>query len=167
MSTLIRHGAIEHDEYIRLGDEDALPAQGCVVLSFKRWSEQQDALRGNPLSIGVQLPNTLDLASHWPALQDRPLLVLEFPLFSDGRAYSQARLLRERFAFKGEIRASGAAVVRDQLQSMNRSGFTSFELRDDQDPQICLQALDDFSMAYQPTAERTPLVRRLRQAGAL
>ncbi|SEP78298.1 Uncharacterized conserved protein, DUF934 family [Solimonas aquatica] len=166
MSALIKNGALVADEYRALADEDALPAQGAVIVTLKRWLEQQEVLRASGLRVGVLLPNTLDVATQWQALSDRPLLVLDFPAFADGRAYSQARLLRERYGFAGEIRAQGAAVVRDQLHSLYRSGFTSFALRADQNPEQCLAALKDFTLAYQPTIVGSPLVRRLRGLSA-
>ncbi|WP_240433631.1 DUF934 domain-containing protein [Solimonas sp. K1W22B-7] len=91
-----------------------------------------------------------------------PLINLEFPGFADGRAYSQARILRDRHGYRGEIRASGGAVVRDQLHGMARCGINSFELRADQDPQVCLAAFEDFGLAYQPAADGALTVLRRR-----
>jgi uncharacterized protein (DUF934 family) len=61
------------------------------------------------------------------------LIAVRFPKFGDGRGYSIARLLRERYGYRGELRAVGD-VLRDQLLFMKRSGFDSFSLREDQDP---------------------------------
>lgn len=163
MSTLIRNRQIEADDYITLADEDALPASGAVIVSLARWQAEQATLEASKRVIGVRLPNTVDVATLWDLLSTRPLIALEFPAFGDGRAYSQARVLRDRYGYTGEIRATGAAVVRDQIHSMFRSGIDSFVLRADQDPAQCLAAFDDFNLAYQPGAEHaTPIVRRLR-----
>ena len=162
MSALIRGGAIVRDDYLTLANDDALPAATKVIVSLERWHAQHAELAGAGGAVGVQLPNTVDVESVWPQIADRPLLVLQFPAFGDGRAYSQARTLRGRLGFRGEIRAVGQAVVHDQLQSMSRVGIDSFQLRDDQDPQACLQALRGFDLAYQPAEDALPVVRRLR-----
>ena len=88
---------------------------------------------------------------------------VNFPKFSDGRGYSIARLLRERYGYKGELRAVGE-VVRDHLYNMENAGFDAFLLREGEDPQAALAGFDDFSEAYQATVTRpVPLFRR-RQA---
>src|SRR3546814_5287063 len=76
-------------------------------------------------AVGVRLLNTTDLPTVWEHIADRPLIELDFPTFGDGRAYSQARLLRERYGFTGEIRARGKAVVRDHMLSITRAGINS------------------------------------------
>ncbi len=90
------------------------------------------------------------------------VIILEFPTFKDGRAYSQARLLRERFGFAGEIRARGE-VLRDQIAFMARCGFTAFELSGD-DAIGATAALAEFSFAYQVAADRIEPVWRRRLA---
>ncbi len=163
MSVLIRDQNVVADTVITLADEDALPSDGAVLVSWDRWQTEREHLLATKLSVGVQIPNTLDLADSAPTLLDRPLIALSFPAFGDGRAYSQARLLRDRYRYRGEIRACGQAVVRDQLQGMWRSGINSFALRPDQDPAACLQAFADFSAAYQPaTDELVPVFVRRR-----
>lgn len=163
MSALIRDRAIAQDDYVTLADDAPLPASGQVIVSFARWQLEADALRSSGLTVGVRIPNTLDLTTGWDALRDRPLIALEFPAFGDGRAYSQARLLRDRYGYTGEIRATGKAVVRDQMHPMLRSGINAFALRDDQNPQICLDAFKDFTEAYQPAADHRRVVADLRR----
>ena len=165
MSQLIRDRQIVADDAIQLADDAPLTSTGTVVLSWARWQAEAPALRASGLRIGVQIPNTLDLSLEIESLLDRPLIVLSFPAFGDGRAYSQARLLRDRYGYRGEIRASGAAVVRDQLHGMWRSGINSFALRADQDAALCLKAFDDFSEVYQPAADaQTPVFLQRRRA---
>ena len=85
---------------------------------------------------------------------------VNFPSFTDGRGYSIARLLRERYAFTGELRAVGD-VQRDQLFYLSRCGFDAFLLREGQDAEDALSAFHDFSEAYQASVERPePLFRR-------
>jgi len=89
-------------------------------------------------------------------------LAIRFPSFGDGRGYSIARLLRERYGYRGELRAVGE-VARDHLFAMAQCGFDAFQLRAGEDPQAALAAFGDFSEAYQATAARPlPLFRRRR-----
>jgi len=88
------------------------------------------------------------------------VIALNFPSFTDGRHYSSARLLRERYGYKGEIRAIGD-VLRDQLFYMRRCGFDAFAIRADRDPVDALEGLKDFSVTYQAAADdERPLFRR-------
>jgi uncharacterized protein (DUF934 family) len=85
---------------------------------------------------------------------------INFPKFGDGRGFSIARLLRERYGYKGELRAVGQ-VARDHLYYMEQCGFDAFLLRDGEDVDDALAAFDDFSEAYQATvAQPVPLFRR-------
>jgi len=151
MSQLIREGAVLVDEWSTLDEEAPLPPAGKVIVPWQRWEATTDTSQSAPgLQIGVLIPNTLDIASAWRKIFDRPLLALSFPAFADGRAYSQAALIKRRYGYKGELRAVGAAVVRDQLQQMKSCGFDTFLLRSDQDAETCAQSFHDFSLAYQP-----------------
>jgi uncharacterized protein (DUF934 family) len=94
------------------------------------------------------------------ALGRARVVAVRFPKFGDGRAYSIARLLRERYGYKGELRAVGE-VGRDHLYYLAQCGFDAFELRAGEDPQEALASFDDFSTSYQSTtAQPLPLFRR-------
>jgi uncharacterized protein (DUF934 family) len=94
------------------------------------------------------------------ALAEVRVIAVNFPKYSDGRGYSIARLLRERYGYRGELRATGV-VARDQLHAMAQCGFDTFELREGEDAQAALAAFGDFSEAYQASAaQRVPLFRR-------
>ena len=162
MSTLIHKGQIQANDYVQLGADDELGNAPAVIVGLERWQRDGETLKDGSRQVGVRLPNTAAVADIWPSIADRPLIELDFPSFADGRAYSQARLLRDRFGYAGEIRATGQAVVRDQLQSMRRVGIDSFVLRADQDVQTCLQTLGDFDLAYQRASDSLPIVQRLR-----
>jgi uncharacterized protein (DUF934 family) len=85
---------------------------------------------------------------------------INFPKFGDGRGFSIARLLRERYGYKGELRAVGQ-VARDHLYYMEQCGFDAFLLREGEDVAEALAAFDDFSEAYQASvAQPVPLFRR-------
>ncbi len=104
-----------------------------------------------------------DPASLAGALDGLKTIAVRFPAFGDGRGYSIGRLLRERYAYRGELRAVGA-VVRDHLYFMAQCGFDAFELRAGEDPKEALAALDDFSDGYQATVARPQPLFRRRQA---
>ena len=88
------------------------------------------------------------------------VIAVNFPKFSDGRGYSIGRLLRERYGYKGELRAVGE-VARDHLHAMEQCGFNAFQLREGEDAREALAAFGDFSDSYQATAARPePLFRR-------
>ena len=85
---------------------------------------------------------------------------VNFPKFGDGRGFSIARLLRERYGYRGELRAVGQVGL-DHLHYMEQCGFDAFELRDGEDPEEALAAFDTFSEAYQASVARPqPLFRR-------
>ena len=159
----IRDGQIVGNDWLTLADDTSLPAAGRVIVSLARWRKEREALLASTWEVGVRIPNTDDVAALWPELENRPLIAVDFPKWGDGRAFSQARVLRERFAFKGEIRATGD-VARDQLQFMQRCGINAFELRADQDPALCLKSLNDFDIAYQHATDKLQNVWATRRA---
>lgn len=163
-ATLIRNSQVVVDDYSSVADDAPLPADGKILLSWARWQQEAATLDNPALTVGVQIPNTLDLTQAESSLFSRPLIALSFPSFGDGRAYSQARLLRDRFKYTGELRATGAAVVRDQLLGMSRCGIDSFLLREDQKAGDFSAALHEFDIAYQPAADQRPTVPGLRRS---
>jgi uncharacterized protein (DUF934 family) len=113
--------------------------------------EAGEVLRLEPADDPAAIANRLGAASR---------VEVNFPSFTDGRGYSTARLLRERFGYRGELRAVGD-VQRDQLFNLGRCGFDAFLLKKDDDAADALAALNDFSEAYQASVERPlPLFRR-------
>jgi uncharacterized protein (DUF934 family) len=161
MTRIIKNRQIVEDHWQTIADDAEMPA-GPVLVSLARWNREQAALleRGEPL--GVRLLNTANIADLVADLPHWQVVALEFPKFADGRAYSQARLLRERYGYQGEIRAVGD-VLRDQLWFMARSGFDAFEVRADRSLEDALAAFGEFSESYQPAADQPlPLYRRGR-----
>ena len=127
---LIKQGNIVADEWQTVADETPLPASDPVIISLSRWQKERDTLLGRNGAIGVRLSSAQSPALIADDLHRLGLVALEFPKFTDGRAYSYARLLRERYGFKGELRAVGN-VLRDQFLFMLRCGFDSFEVAND------------------------------------
>lgn len=137
----------------------AVPGKNFIVpLNFwKLYRSELDEYAGN---IAVWLDSNEQVDQIGDELHTLPLVALNFPVFSDGRSYTNARELRQRHGYQGEIRAIGD-VLRDQLYYMAQCGFSSFEIRHDQDVELCLAAFEDFKTGYQSTiVEPTPLFRR-------
>ncbi len=142
-----------------LEDSDTLPS-GDIYVPLEEWLTSRESLLARNGRLGVSLKNTDDVSLLIPDLERLDLVVLEFPKMADGRAFTQARLLRERFGFKGEIRATGD-VLHDQLFYMQRCGFDAFEIRDGQDVDGSLKAFTEMTVTYQPAAdEEFPIWRR-------
>jgi uncharacterized protein (DUF934 family) len=142
-----------------LEDVDSLPS-GNIYVPLEEWKTTREKLLTRNSKLGVILDNTDSVHELAEDLDRLELVVLQFPKMGDGRAFTQARLLRDRLGFKGEIRAIGD-VLHDQVFYMQRCGFNSFELRDDQDVPSVLKAFDEMSVTYQPAAdEDAPLWRR-------
>jgi len=136
-----------------------LPA-GKILIPVSIWSAHKNQLTSRRAEIGVWLDS--DEAPELIAddLDQLALIAINFPVFSDGRGYSYARLLREKYNYQGELRAIGD-VLRDQLFFMKRCGFNSFALREDLDIEASLSALADFSEVYQAAVDQPePLFRR-------
>lgn len=161
---LLKNGSVASDPWQTVADGEALPPAGPIILPFERWKAERASLLGRNTPLGVRMNNTQSVAELVPDFDRLEVIVLEFPKFTDGRAYSQARLLRERYGYRNELRASGN-VLRDQLLFMQRCGFDAVEF-DHADPEAAWKAsTTSFSVFYQPTGDgRTPVERR-RLAG--
>lgn len=159
MGRIIKNRQIIEDPWRQVADDGELPA-GPVIVTLTRWRRERATLAERDEPVGVRVPNTVNVADLVDDLSRWPVVALEFPKFADGRAYSQARLLRERHGYRGEIRAVGD-VLRDQLYFMARSGFDTFEVRADRSLEDALEAFGEFSVTYQPAADQPlPLYRR-------
>jgi uncharacterized protein (DUF934 family) len=130
-----------------------------ALLTLEQWHTVRDHWP-TELPTGVLLPNTADVATLAADLPRLSLLVLQFPKWTDGRAYSQARLLRARHRFEGELRATGDVLV-DMVPLLQRTGFSSVQLRGDQKADSARRALRFFSAHYQgDTVEAQPHFNR-------
>ncbi len=160
---LIKNGVLTEDRYKQVREDGALPAAGSLLLSLAQWQQWRSELieRGTP--VGVRLASD----QHPEALADDTdrlsLVALEFPSFRDGRAYSYARLLRDRFGFTGELRAVGD-VLPDQLLYMQRVGFDAFEIDGDDPVAEYEDAVNEFGVVYQPAGDDRIPALRLRHA---
>ncbi len=164
---LVKTGHIVEDSYVRALDDAPIPDAVPVIVPGARFIAAAGDLVQREAPIGVVWPNDRKVAEIAPWLDHLSLVALVFPKFRDGRAYSQARLLRERFGYRCELRATGD-VLRDQFQFLLRAGFDAFEVKKPADARAFAEAVARFTVFYQPSADgRVPaLRRRLQLAGA-
>ncbi|WP_458759761.1 DUF934 domain-containing protein [Afipia sp. TerB] len=149
---LVKGNHIVADEFVTLADDDAIPERGAILISAERFLADPDGLLARDGKVGVIWPNNRDpdeLEAYLPKLA---AVALVFPTFKDGRAYSQARILRERYAYRGELRATGQ-VLRDQFVFMLRAGFDSFDVKKHSDAEAFAGVAKRYSVFYQPTGD--------------
>ena len=157
---LVRHGRIVADSYVRVADDAPVPEDVPVIVPAARFLADADGLARRTAPTGVLWPNSRRISELAPWLDRLSLVALAFPSFRDGRAYSQARQLRERYRFRGELRATGD-VLRDQFLFLIRAGFDSLEVKKDADAAAFAEAVGRYSVFYQPSADgRAPMARR-------
>jgi len=165
MPKLIKNGEVIQDNWTVLREATgpdiltAVPGKNFIVpLDF--WKMYQAKLESYFGDIAIWLDSDENVNDIGSDLKQFALIALNFPVFSDGRSYTNARELRQHLNYEGEIRAIGD-VLRDQMFYMARCGFDSFEIRHDQDPDVCLTAFNDFQTGYQSAIdEPNPLFRR-------
>lgn len=167
MTQIIRDRKIVEDDWIRLDDRAPIPAAGKILVSHARWRASIATLesRGH---IGIAIPSHLDVGELKDDLPRLALIAVAFVFIQpkpeggrsfDGRGYSQARLLRERYGYRGEIRATGD-VFRDAMYYMHRCGIDAFEVKPGQNLADALNAFNDFTVRYQAAADAPPPMRR-------
>lgn len=167
---IIKERRLQDDEWkvVDLADGEAaidvcLPV-GPLLVPLAVWKAKRACLihreyeHGTPLGIWLgPEDNVEDIAAD---VDDFTVIAVHFPRFADGRGYSTARLLRERYAYDGELRAFGD-IGRDQIFYLNRVGFDSFVLGEGRSAEDALKAFDDFPETYQAGSDQPiPLFRR-------
>jgi len=149
---LIKANGLADDLWMHVKDEEQLPPDGAVIVTLARWQANRDQLLARPTPLGVRLKSDQAPSAIAGDIERFDVIALEFPKFTDGRAYSAARLLRERHGFRGELRAVGN-VLRDQLAFMRRCGFDSFQIPDSADAAAWAGSLRGISVVYQPATD--------------
>jgi len=162
---LLKDGQVVADSWTTLAEDAEAAPEGDVIVTLEQWQAGKERLRGHNGRLGLRLKSDQSPAQLADDLHHFALVALEFPRFGDGRAYSYARLLRERYSFSGEVRAVGN-VLRDQLVFMLRCGFDAFEVSNDNAVEAWREALAEFSAWYQPTGNSRTSIGALRR-GAL
>ena len=160
---LVKNARTTTDLFVQIADGAELPGDGAILVPAARFLEDPEAVLKHAGKVGVVWPNNRDLDDLVPYLDRLAAVALVFPSFRDGRAYSQARLLRERHGYDGEMRATGQ-VLRDQFVFMSRAGFDAFEVKKDADADAFAETMKRYSVFYQPTGDGrvTALNRRMQ-----
>jgi uncharacterized protein (DUF934 family) len=157
---IIKGGHIVEDHWTHLDDEHAPQAGSSATLSLDRLDSLADGERQGLSQLGVRIGPDEDVNRLKAHIQRIALVVLTMNPFTDGRSFSQARVLREQLGFQGEIRAAGD-FLRDQMYYLHRLGVDSFEFAEGTDLQDRLKAFSEFTVTYQAAQdEPQPLYRR-------
>ena len=152
MRKIIVNGELVTDHWTTVHPTDSgdlsVPENGDVLVSLDTWQTKKAELIAHNGKVGLLLNGDAELDDFAEELTDIDLIAINFPKFADSRGYSLARLIRERTAYSGEIRAVGD-VLRDQLFYLHRCGFNAFVIREDRDVEDALNAFQDFTVTYQ------------------
>jgi uncharacterized protein (DUF934 family) len=162
---IIKDRKVAADPWQRLernadGSLPPVPPSGDIIVPLAQWRGERQRLLIRPGRLGVWLDSHEEPRDIAEDLRLFGVVAVNFPKLTDGRGYTIGRLLRDRYGYKGELRAFGD-VFRDQLCFLAGCGFNAFELRAGEDPHEALATFGDFSEAYQASVERPlPLFRR-------
>lgn len=156
---LIKDGQLVNDPFVFTADDDAtLPDGRAVIVSVEKWQADRSTLIAHNGLVGVKLANDQSPDVIKNDLKYLALIAVEFPSFSDGRAFSQARALREQYGYEGEIRATGH-VIRDQYLFLQRCGVNAIDVADPEALRQWNVAMEEFTLFYQNTIDdRTPVM---------
>jgi uncharacterized protein (DUF934 family) len=160
MPQILKDSLVVSDNWSLLDESaESLPA-GDILLSYNQWENFADQYSSHSGSIGVWLEGHAEIEQIIEPLIDLPLIAINFPKFADGRGFSSARLIRERYNYSGELRAIGG-FIRDQLYLLKRCGFNAFQFSDEIELSDAAESLKDFSENYQVSVDQeNPLFRR-------
>ena len=158
---LLKHGRIVDDAWIAVADDAPLP-EGAAIVSLERWQAEREQLAARNAPLGVRLGSDQPPTLIADDLGRFAVVALDFPTFKDGRGYSYARMLRERYKYAGEVRAVGE-VLRDQFLFMHRCGIDAFEVASDKAEEDWRAALGEIDVFYQPGTAGGPSAIKLRR----
>ncbi len=146
---IIKDKQITDDAWLTITDDAELKA-GDISVSLARWKKDKQLLLGHNGKIGVRIgpaDSVEDIAADLDHIQ---LIELDFPDFADGRSFSHAWLLRGRYHYRGEIRATGHYMP-DQVFYLSRVGVNAFKPEKDEHLPVIINHLNDFTVTYQPS----------------
>jgi uncharacterized protein (DUF934 family) len=157
---LIKNGRLAEDRYVRVLDDAPIPDGVPAIVPAARFLADADEMLRRDAPTGVEWPNNRAVAELEPYLDRLAVIVLAFPNFKDGRGYTQARVLRERHGFVGELRAAGQ-ILRDQFLFLVRAGFDALEVVKQSDADAFASTLARYTVFYQDAGDdRVPAMRR-------
>lgn len=161
MRRVLRRRELVADDWRHVEENPAAAADACGVIV-----PLAVLLGGAPVStacagrLGVRIGPADKVEDLAQELERLALIAVEFPTPTEGRGYTQGRLLRGRLGFAGELRAVGAAVKRDIIFALARCGFDAFEIAPGEDLEACVRALDRYAVAYQAGAPGAATLRQ-------
>ncbi len=144
---IIKDKQIIEDSWRHIADDEEI-SNGDITVSLERWNKEKTALVNHQGKIGIRIAPADDVTEIADDLNSISLVAVELPAFTDGRAFSHARLLRSRYGYQGEIRAVGSYMA-DQAFYLQRVGVNAFELENAEELSAALSTLNDFSVKYQ------------------
>ncbi len=159
---LIKDGRIVEDDWVAVADGEPVPTDRPAIVTFERWQAERASFDGRNAALGVRVKSGTLAPAIAPDLNRFALVAIEFPKFRDGRGFSTARELRERFGYEGEIRAVGH-VIPDQYRFLLRTGFTSAEAPENTNPESWARALTEITVAFQPSLDDPQPLSLLRR----
>ena len=162
---LLKQNELVEDAWVAVGDDEELPEGAPAIVTLARWKRDQVKLWERNAPLGIRLEPGETPHEIVEALERFQLVALNFPAFTDGRAYSYARILRERYGFRGEVRAVGN-VLKDQYGFMLRCGFDAFEVPEGTSPAEWAKAARALGVVYQPTSDKRPTAAMKRHEKA-
>ncbi|HVY85397.1 MAG TPA: DUF934 domain-containing protein [Caulobacterales bacterium] len=164
---LVRGGVrVMDDPWLVIEDDAEAPDGADIVVSVARFKAEREALLARKGRLGVMVAPADAVEEIGADAQQFAVVMVQFPVFRDGRGFTSAQLLRHRYQYRGELRAVGD-VLEDQLFFMLRSGFDAFEILGGDPLAVYARAARVFSFGYQPTGDGFVPVHRLRARRAL
>lgn len=166
MPKLVKDGAIVENDWTLMAKPEGEPAEasvpeGKVIVPLKVWQAQKDTLKSRD-SLGVWLDTDETADELGEEAREFPLVAVNFPAFADGRAFTTARMMRERYGFEGELRAVGYFLA-EQANYLHRCGVNALDFGEDRQQHLeaAVEALNDFTEYYQSSVDQPlPLFRR-------
>jgi len=151
----------QNDDWTRVADDEPVTPRAHSLLTWAQWLAVREQWPQG-VSVGVVFPNDANVKELLPDLPRLALVALHFPKWTDGRAYSQARLLRVRHRYAGELRAIGE-VIPDMSAQLYRTGFDAVTLRAGESIETATRMLERFPVFYQADVHQ-PRIRFAREA---
>ena len=149
---LWKNGTFAQDAWRHINEGEDIPPAGNAIVPLDWWVQERHAFDGSNAPIGVRIEAGTSIEDFAQDIHRFAVIALSFPKFNDGRSFSTAHLLRERYGFKGELRAVGEVLL-DQIQMMERCGFDTMEISDPTTERILRErGAPRYSRFYQPGA---------------
>lgn len=161
---LLKDRQTSNDTWQHLNDDDTLTS-GPIIVCATRWHRDRASLAARNMPLGLQLDAGAEPAKLADDLHRFSVICLQFDSFTDGRPYSQACLLRERYGYRGELRARGN-ILRDQFDFMRRCGIDALEITKEADALAWQDAVAEIDIYYQPTGDTRPTIAMYRRGAA-